>query len=462
MGGSSLAPDVFRLTFGAVRGSPRLHVLDTTDPGTVLSLRNRIDPRQTLFIVASKSGTTTETLSHYAYFWQEVRRAGSRRPGRNFAAVTDTGTPLETLAAEREFRWTFLNPRDIGGRYSALSYFGLVPGALMGMDVEQLLERANEMAHSCDASVPAEKNPGVWLGGVMGLLASMGRDKLTLIMAPRIGTFGYWLEQLVAESTGKEGKGIVPIEGEPLGSPEVYGEDRLFVHTRLQNDPDNDAVQRLEDAGQPVVTLTARDRLDLGGEMLRWELATAVAGSLLGIDPFDQPNVQESKDNTTQVLEELQAQGGLREPDAVPAAEAGPALAELLKQARPNGYFAIMAYTARSAAADSALDQIRTRVRDATRMATTAGYGPRFLHSTGQLHKGGPPIGIFLQVVQEDSRDVEVPGQPYSFSTLKQAQALGDLRALQSHGRPVLRVSLGRSPGAGWKALAAAADQAIR
>jgi glucose-6-phosphate isomerase len=461
MGGSSLAPDVFRHTFGVIRGHPRLHVLDTTDPGTILSLRNRIDPRQTLFIVASKSGTTVETLSHYAYFWREVRRAGSRRPGRHFAAITDAGTPLENLAAEREFRWTFLNPRDIGGRYSALSYFGLVPGALMGMDVEQVLERANEMAHSCDASVPAEKNPGVWLGGVMGQLASLGRDKLTLVMSPRIATFGYWLEQLVAESTGKEGKGIVPIDGEPLGAPEAYGGDRLFVHTRLDNDPDNEPVQRLERAGQPVITLTARDRFDLGGEMLRWELATAVAGAVLGIDPFDQPNVQETKDNTTRLLEELHADGRPPEAEAVPASEAGPAVAELLRQAKSNGYFAVMAYTARLAASDAALNEIRTRVRDVTRLATTAGYGPRFLHSTGQLHKGGPPTGIFLQVVQDDSKDVEVPGEPYSFSALKRAQALGDYRALQSHGRPVVRVNLGRSATAGWKALTAAVDQAL-
>ena len=462
MGGSSLAPDVFRHTFGVVRGHPRLHVLDTTDPATILSVRNGIDPRRTLFIVASKSGTTTETLSHFAYFWQEVKRAGSRKPGKNFAAITDAGTPLEKLADEREFRWTFLNPRDIGGRYSALSNFGLVPGAMMGVEVEQLLERANEMAHSCDASVPVEKNPGVWLGGVMGELAGQGRDKLTLVMTRKIATFGYWLEQLIAESTGKEGRGIVPIEGEPLGPPEVYGDDRLFVYIRMHDDPDNESMQKLERAGQPVVTLTVRDRLDLGGEMLRWELATAIAGSVLGIDPFDQPNVQESKDNTTRVLEELQSSGKLPDAETVPAAEAGEGIAALLRDARPGGYFAIMAYTARNSASEAALTQIRTRVRESRKLATTAGYGPRFLHSTGQLHKGGPATGIFLQVVQDDTKDAEVPGQPYSFSTLKQAQALGDFCALQAHGRPVLRVSLGRSAAAGWKALAAAVDKALR
>jgi transaldolase/glucose-6-phosphate isomerase len=462
MGGSSLAPDVFRHTFGVVRGHPRLHVLDTTDPGTILTLRNRIDPRQTLFIVASKSGTTIETLSHFAYFWQEVRRAGSRRPGRNFAAITDPGTPLEKLAGDREFRWTILNPRDIGGRYSALSNFGLVPGAVQGIDVAELLERAQEMAHACDAPVPVEKNPGIWLGGVMGQLASLGHDKLTLIISPKVDSFGYWLEQLVGESTGKEGKGIVPIEGEPLGAPDEYGDDRLFVYVRMQNDPDNDAVQKLERAGRPVITLTMRDRLDLGGEILRWELAAAVAGSVLGVDPFDQPNVQESKDNVMRVLQQFESEGELAEAEAVAAAEAGPAIADLLRQAKPNGYFAVTAYTSRTAASEAALGQIRGRVRQSTRLATTAGYGPRYLHSTGQLHKGGPPTGLFLQVVQDDTKDVEIPGEPYTFSTLKRAQALGDLRALQAHGRPVLRVTLGRSPGSGWKALAAAVDQALK
>ncbi|MBJ7599836.1 MAG: transaldolase [Candidatus Nephthysia bennettiae] len=462
MGGSSLAPDVFRHTFGVVRGHPRLHVLDTTDPGSILTLRNRIDPRQTLFIVASKSGTTTETLSHFAYFWQEVRRAGSRRPGRNFAAITDPGTPLEKLAGEREFRWTILNPRDIGGRYSALSNFGLVPGAVQGIDVAEVLERAQEMAHSCDAPVPVEKNPGIWLGTVLGQLASIGQDKLTLILSPKVDSFGFWLEQLVAESTGKEGKGIVPIEGEPLGAPDEYGDDRLFVYTRMQNDPDNDGVQQLERAGRPVITLTMRDKLDLGSEILRWELATAVACSVLGVDPFDQPNVQESKDNVMRVLQQFESEGELAEAQPVPAAEAGPAIADLLRQAKPNGYFAVMAYTSRTAASEAALAQIRGRVRQATRLATTAGYGPRYLHSTGQLHKGGPATGLSLQVVQDDTKDVEIPGEPYTFSTLKRAQALGDLRALEAHGRPVLRVTLGRSLGSGWKALAAAVDQALK
>ncbi|TMD73577.1 MAG: bifunctional transaldolase/phosoglucose isomerase, partial [Chloroflexi bacterium] len=293
MGGSSLCPDVLRNTFGAVKGHPKLHVLDTTDPATILGVRSKIKIQSSLFIVASKSGETTETLSHFAYFWEQAKRKG-----RQFAAITDPGSGLEKLAKEHEFRWIFPNPPDIGGRYSALSYFGLVPGALMGVNVREMLERAIEMEHSCADSVPVESNPGVWLGGVMGRLALQGRNKVTLITSPKVATFGYWVEQLIAESTGKEGKGIVPIEGEPVGKPAVYGDDRLFVYIRLEADPPHRGVQALEKAGHPVVTLTLRDKLDLGGEFFRWEVATAIAGAILGIDAFDQPNVQESKDNT--------------------------------------------------------------------------------------------------------------------------------------------------------------------
>jgi len=464
MGGSSLCPDVLRNTFGPVRGHPRLHVLDTTDPATILAVRSRIRIQDTLFIVASKSGETTETLSHFAYFWSEMGggRDGAAGPGRHFAAITDPGTSLEKLAKEHGFRWIFRNPPDIGGRYSALSYFGLVPGALMGVDVGEMLERAVEMAHSCADSVPADSNPGVWLGGVMGDLALQGRNKLTLIASPKIATFGYWVEQLIAESTGKQGKGIVPVEGEPLGKPAVYGDDRLFVYIRLDADPPHKAVEALEKAGQPVVTLTMRDKLDLGGEFLRWEIATAIAGSILGIDAFDQPNVQESKDNTKKVLGRYRASGRLPAAESVPAARSRAGLKSLLAHARPGAYFAIMAYTTRTSVSESAIASIRTSVRDATHHATTAGYGPRFLHSTGQLHKGGPKTGLFLQVVQEDARDVPIPGQPYSFSVLKQAQSLGDLESLTSRRLPVLRVTLGKEAAAGWKALAAAVKSAVR
>src|SRR5437660_4986235 len=329
MCGSSLCPDVLRNTFGAVKGHPKLHVLDTTDPATILGVRSKIKIQSSLFIVASKSGETTETLSHFAYFWEQAKRKG-----RQFAAITDPGSGLEKLAKEHDFRWIFPNPPDIGGRYSALSYFGLVPGALMGVNVREMLERAIEMEHSCADSVPVETNPGVWLGGVMGRLALQGRNKVTLITSPKVATFGYWVEQLIAESTGKEGKGIVPIEGEPVGKPAVYGHDRPFVYIRMAADPPNRAVQALEKYGHPVVTLTLRDKLDLGGEFFRWEVATAVAGSILGIDAFDQPNVQESKDNTKKVLAAFKSKGKRPAAESVAASKAKPALASLLKRAK--------------------------------------------------------------------------------------------------------------------------------
>ena len=462
MGGSSLCPDVLRHTFGHVRGYPALHVLDTTDPGTILSLRSRIDPADTLFIVASKSGTTLETLSHYAYFREQVVKAGVKQPGRNFAAITDPGSSLEKLAKDDGFRWIFPNPPDIGGRYSALSYFGLVPGAVAGIDVGELLERATEMAHSCDASVPVDKNPGVWLGAVFGSLARLGRDKLTLVVTPKVRTFGYWLEQLIAESTGKQGTGIVPVEGEPVGKPAVYGDDRLFVHMRMDSDPDDARVRALEKAGQPVVTLTLRDKLDLGGEFLRWEIATAVAGSLLGIDAFDQPNVQESKDNTKKVLDAWRKSGRLPAAETVPASDAGKAVAAVLRKARKHAYVAFMSYTAMTPGSERAASRLREAVRGKTKFATTWGYGPRFLHSTGQLHKGGPKTGVFVQIVQEDARDAPIPGQPFSFSTLKQAQALGDYRSLTSRGYPVARITLGRRPAEGWKSLTDSVVAALR
>jgi transaldolase/glucose-6-phosphate isomerase len=461
MGGSSLCPDVFRTVFGHTEGHPRLHVLDTTDPATILDLRSRIDPLKTLFIVASKSGGTTETMSHLAYFWEEVLDTGTKKPEQQFAAITDEGTSLQELAVERDFRWIFVNPSDIGGRYSALSYFGLVPGALMGLDVRELLERAQEMASACDATVPVDKNPGVWLGGALGRLAAVGHDKLTLVMSPAVATFGYWLEQLLAESTGKEGKGIVPVEGEPLGRPEVYGPDRLFVYTRMATDADNPAIAALERAGHPVVTLTMRDRLDLGGEMLRWEIATAVAGAVLGIDPFNQPNVQESKDNTKRVLAGFESSGKLPEAETVEAGQAGSELTRLLGRAGEGAYLAIMAYTGRTEASEAALTRIRARVRDVHRIATTVGYGPRFLHSTGQLHKGGPPTGLFLQIVQDDEEEVPSPGEPYGFSVLKQAQALGDFESLTSRRYPVLRVTVGRGSEAAWNVLVESVERSV-
>ena len=333
---------------------------------------------------------------------------------------------------------------------------------MIGVDVEEMLERAVEMAHSCADSVPVESNPGLWLGAVMGQLALKGRNKLTLIASPKVATFGYWVEQLIAESTGKQGKGIVPVEGEPLGRPPVYGNDRFFVYIRMDADAPNRAVTALEKAGHPVVTLTLRDKLDLGGEFLRWEVATAIAGSVLGIDPFDQPNVQESKDNTKKVLAQFKRNGKLPPAESTPASKSKAGFRTLLGKAKPGSYFAIMAYTGRTATSEAAISAIRTPVRDTTHIATTAGYGPRFLHSTGQLHKGGPKTGLFLQIVQQDSKDVPIPGQPYSFSILKQSQSLGDLLSLTSRRLPVLRVTLGKEPGTGWKALVAAVRAAAK
>jgi transaldolase/glucose-6-phosphate isomerase len=463
MGGSSLCPDVLRNTFGAIRGHPTLHVLDTTDPATILGVRAKIKLEKTLFIVASKSGETTETLSHFAYFWDQVTKgAKNTKAGRQFAAITDPGTSLEKLAKEHSFRWIFPGSADIGGRYSALSYFGLVPAALIGVNVGEMLERAVEMAHASADSVQTDHNPGVWLGAVLGQLALAGRNKLTLIASPQIATFGYWVEQLIAESTGKQGKGIVPVEGEPAGKPTVYGKDRLFVYIRMDSDPANRAVTALEKAGEPVVTLTMRDKLDLGGEFLRWEIATAIAGSILGIDPFDQPNVQESKDNTKKVLAQYKSKGKLPKADSTAASMSRSGLKALLEKAKPGAYFAIMAYTARTPASTAAIAAMRTAVRDSKKIATTSGYGPRFLHSTGQLHKGGPKTGLFLQIVQEDTKDVAIPGQPFSFSVLKQSQSLGDLQSLTSRRLPVLRVTLGREPAAGWKALAAAVKSSVK
>jgi transaldolase / glucose-6-phosphate isomerase len=461
MGGSSLAPEVLRHTFGIARGHPRLHVLDTTDPATVLKVHARLRLEDTLFLVASKSGETVEPLSHFAYFWDVVSKVAPRTPGRQFAAITDPGTPLEQLARQHDFRWLFRAPPDVGGRYSALTSFGLVPGALLGVDVAALLERGVEMMHACDACVRVAQNPGAWLGGVLGQLASTGRDKITLLLSPKTAAFGSWVEQLLAESTGKHGKGLIPIEGEPVGQPSAYGQDRLFVSMRLANEPPHPGVQALETAGQPVVSLTLRDKFDLGGEFLRWEIATAIACSLLGIDPFDQPNVQESKDNTRAVLSRLNATGTLPDVETVDAAHAGPSIAELLRHTREGAYVALMAYTAKTAASERAIARIRAVVRDRLTIATTAGYGPRFLHSTGQLHKGGPPVGLFVQIVQDDAREVAIPGQSYGFSILKQAQALGDLESLRSRGLPILRVSLGRTSEARWKALAAAVEAAI-
>ncbi|MGQ9631789.1 MAG: bifunctional transaldolase/phosoglucose isomerase [bacterium] len=464
MGGSSLCPEVCRLTYGVIPGYPDLAVLDSTDPTSIKALEGAIDLARTIFIVSTKSGTTTETLSFYKYFRERVREIKGALFGESFIAITDPGTPLERMAAEDGFRRVFLNPQDIGGRYSALSYFGLVPAAIMGIDIASLLDRADKMATACAPCVSPKENPGVWLGAIMAELAGRGRDKVTFVIPPALEAFGYWAEQLLAESTGKEGKGLVPIEGEPLGAPSLYGEDRLFVYLRLASQEDKDLngkVRALEAAGHPVVRLTLSDTLDMWGEFFLWEVATAVSGALMRLNPFDEPNVQESKDNTKSLLSQFISSGKL--PEGEPAVREGNVslycdprtLSEIggsggtlrsllsahLRRSRPGDYIALMAYLHRSAEAQDALGRIRLRLRDSLRSATMLGYGPRFLHSTGQLHKGGSG-GLFIQITSDVGEDVPIPGEPYTFGILERAQALGDLASLQSKGRCVVRLHL--------------------
>ncbi|HEY9287101.1 MAG TPA: bifunctional transaldolase/phosoglucose isomerase [Candidatus Dormibacteraeota bacterium] len=443
MGGSSLAPEVFSQTFKAPADALTVHVLDTTDPAAIAAMEQAIDVKTTVFLVASKSGTTLETLSHFHYFWE---RTGGQ--GRQFMTITDPETPLADEARKRGLRQTFLNPPDIGGRYSALSYFGLVPAALGGVDLDALLDRAATMMHACSPSCPIGENPGAWLGAVFAESAKAGRDKITIIAPPELATFGIWAEQLIAESTGKEGKGLVPVAQEKLGSPDVYGNDRLFVRLQLADGSPEKETELLLDslakAGHPVVTLKVSDPLALGAEMFRWEYAIAVAGTILGINVFDQPNVQEAKDLTAKVLKESSPPtvgDGIRW-----AGQNGSSLEaavqSLLGQVRAGDYVAILAYIAPDAEHDSALDAIRLAIRDKYKVATTVGYGPRYLHSTGQLHKGGPNTGVFLEIVGDDVNDIKIPGQPFSFGVLKQAQALGDFQALRNHGRRVLRIQV--------------------
>ncbi len=468
MGGSSLSADVFAADFPTQRGYPDLYMLDSTDPGRVLLVRSGLAPRTTLYIVASKSGTTTEPLAMFQFFWPDVEKVQQKRAGANFVAITDPGTPLEALAQEHQFRRVWTNPADIGGRYSVLSYFGLVPAALMGVDLGKLLDRAQEMAVACAAEIPPAQNPALWLGAALGALAKAGRNKVTFVLPPALREFGFWLEQLIAESTGKDGTGILPVEGEPLGSPEVYGDDRVFVHWTLAGSKEKeptDALAALQAGGHPVITIQLRDVYDLGGEFFRWELTTAVAGHILGVNPFDEPNVTESKDNTKRLLEQYQQKHRLPEED--PTAEEGmislyngpqgsgdlaDTLATFLRTVQPGDYIAIQAYIDSTNETMDLLEAIRARLRDELRVATTLGYGPRFLHSTGQFHKGGPRTGVFIQITADEANDAKLPGGEYSFATLLRAQALGDLEALRSKDLRVVRLHLAE-PEAGLEEL---------
>lgn len=487
MGGSSLCPEVMRLSFGKIDGFPELHVLDSTDPAQVKSFENRIDLADTLFIVSSKSGTTLEPNIFKQYFFERARQfVGEKEAGNRFVAITDPGSRLQLVAERDRFRRIFFGLKSIGGRYSALSNFGLAPAAAMGVDIRKFLDRTREMVRSCGPDVPAAGNPGVVLGAILGEAHNSGRDKVTIISSPGIYDLGAWLEQLLAESTGKNGSGLIPVDRESAGAPEIYGDDRVFVHLRLESDPDGlqeAAIDALKRAGHPVVRISVRDVYHLGQEFFRWEIATAVAGSIIGVNPFDQPDVEASKIATLKLTKEYEQTESLpdetpffesdgiklfadeRNIDALNEAAADRSLAGYLKahldRLGARDYFAVLAYIEMAAAHEQALQSGRHRVRDRKGVATCLGFGPRFLHSTGQAYKGGPDSGVFLQITCDDAIDLPVPGQKYTFGIVKAAQARGDFEVLTKEpGRRALRVHLA-DVEAGLKELDAAITKAL-
>jgi hypothetical protein len=477
------------MTFGNLPGRPELHVLDSTDPAQVKAVEGKIDPAKTLFIVASKSGSTLEPNIFKQYFFDLAEKvSGKGNAGKQFIAITDPGSKMQEVAEADKFRHIFFGVPSIGGRYSALSNFGLVPGAVMGLDITKFLDRTEQMIQACAATVPAEENPGVILGAILGTLHNLGRNKLTLITSPGIGDLGAWLEQLVAESTGKQGKGVVPVDRERLGPPEVYGNDRVFVYLRLNGAADkqqDSQVNALRNTGHPIVTLDVADIYDLGQEFFRWELATAVAGSIIGINAFNQPDVEASKVVTKQLTAEYEKTGKL--PAETPILEedgiklfADPRNAEKLRslagsqhglkdilrahlgQLGAGDYFALLAYIEMNAAHEDALQAMRQTVRDQKRVATCLGFGPRFLHSTGQAYKGGPNQGVFLQITCDDAVDLPVPGQKYTFGVVKAAQARGDFQVLADRGRRALRVHLGKDVKSGLEKLGKIVTEALQ
>ena len=489
MGGSSLGPEVIKTTFGTISGFPELYVLDSTDPAQVKAFENKVDLRNTLFIVSSKSGSTLEPNVFKQYFFDRITQlVGPKEAGRRFLAITDPGSKMQQVAERDGFRRIFLGWPNIGGRYSVLSDFGLVPAAIMGVDVAKFLDRTEEMVCACMPSVPVAENPGVMLGTILGVAAQeLGRDKMTIVASPPILNLGAWLEQLVAESTGKEGKGLIPIDREPLGKPDVYGRDRLLVYLRLSSAPDaaqDSAVDELERAGHPVIRIAIDDPYDLGEEFFRWEFATAVAGSILGIHPFDQPDVEASKIATRKLTDEYEKTGAL--PSETPIfmadgielftdeknsaalakmANGTPTLAGYLEahlnRLNEGDYFALLAYTEMNEAHERVLQEIRQAVRDVKRVATCLEFGPRFLHSTGQAYKGGPNTGVFLQITCDDAVDLPVPGRKYTFGVVKAAQARGDFDVLLERDRRALRAHLGRDVSAGLRTLRGALLSAL-
>ena len=488
MGGSSLCPEVMKLTFGKVDGHPELFVLDSTDPVQIKAFEEKVDLAKTIFIVSSKSGSTLEPNIYKQYFFDRVKQVvGAEQAGSRFVAVTEPGSKLQKVAEGDNFRHIYFGWPSIGGRFSALSDFGMVPAAIQGVDVVRFLDRAEEMVHACASCVPAKDNPGVVLGTILGVLGKGGRDKVTIIPSPGIGDLGAWLEQLIAESTGKEGKGLIPVDREAIGSPDVYGRDRVFVYLRLESAPDaaqDAAVFALEDAGQPVVRILVSELYDLGQEFFRWEFATAVAGSHLGINAFNQPDVEASKIATKNLTSEYEKTGALpletpvfeengiklfsdekNTKDLAKSAGKNPSLVAYLKahlnRLEPGDYFALLAYVEMNDSNEAQLQKLRHAVRDQKQVATCLGFGPRFLHSTGQAYKGGPNSGVFLQITCDDASDLPVPGQKYTFGVVKAAQARGDFEVLAERGRRTLRVHLRKDVAAGLDRLHTAIGQAL-
>ncbi|HWB48085.1 MAG TPA: bifunctional transaldolase/phosoglucose isomerase [Stellaceae bacterium] len=485
MGGSSLGPEVFAETFGSKPGFPKLHVLDSTDPAQVKAFENKVDLKKTLFLVSSKSGSTLEPNIFKAYFFDRAKAALGGDPAKHFVAITDPGSSLEKAARSEGFRSVFHGLPSIGGRYSVLSNFGMVPAAAIGVDPKAFLDSTAEMVRSCAASAPPAENPGVILGAIMGVCQRQGRDKVTVLASPGVADFGAWLEQLLAESTGKIGKGIVPVDAEAAAPPSAYGNDRLFAYIKLASDGDaaqEAAVAALEAAGQPVVRIVVNDKMQLGQEFFRWEIATAVAGSIIGINPFDQPDVEASKVKTRELTSAYEQTGKLppespfasfdgielfsdprNESELKPQATSlVAALKAHLGRAKAGDYVALLAYIERTPAHIEAMQKMRLAVRDAKKVATCLGFGPRFLHSTGQAYKGGPNSGVFLQITCSDPADLQVPGAKYTFGVVKAAQARGDFDVLAERGRRALRVHLANGAEAGLKTLAAALAQALQ
>jgi len=484
MGGSSLCPEVLRMTFGKIKGYPELHVLDSTDPAQIKAIEAKVDLKSTICIVSSKSGSTLEPNIYKQYFFERVKaKVGEKEAGNRFIAITDPGSKLQQVAEADKFRKIFFGVPSIGGRYSALSNFGMVPAAVMGLDVAKFLKNTEEMVRACDASSAADSNPGVVLGTILGVAANHGRDKITIITSPGIFDLGAWLEQLIAESTGKIGKGIIPVDRERLAKPATYGNDRVFAYLRLESKPSkaqDAAVAALEKAGHPVVRITLPNTYNLGQEFFRWEIATAVAGSIIGINAFNQPDVEASKIETKKLTSQYETTGSL--PPESPffeekgiklfadeknaaALKGGAKLADVLKthlsRLGTGDYFAVLGYITMNPANEKTLQTIRHAVRDKKKVATVLGFGPRFLHSTGQAYKGGPNSGVFLQITCDDAKDLPVPGQKYTFGVVKAAQARGDFAVLAERGRRAVRVHLGKNLKSGLATLTKAAQKAI-